>query len=302
VKKSGVQSSTLKGVNSLPYELQESGAGVDLVVKGQWTSSCQDVVATGAVDGLVLNTAYGFTGPDLEFLKPWRLSRLRVLARHISDLSPVYRLSESLSDLDVLTAPSAFLDLSELPNVVSLGADWGQVSETLPKLATIKKVFLRHFDSADLQGLRGISELESIRLKDRPKLISLDGLEDLTHLTELGIFLATKLKDISALSSVAAPLQKLELVACKGIHDIRPLQSLTSLKYLNISECGDIESVHPLSSLQDLEEFHAYGSTKISDGDLSPLLQVPHLRVLSLQSRKFYTPSRQEISEALHLP
>ncbi|MBD1592250.1 hypothetical protein HC744_09445 [Arthrobacter sp. S1_S22] len=291
----------LRGVNSLEYELQRSDEGVDLVVKGPWTSLCQDVVTSGAVDGLVLNTAHGFAAPDLEFLESWPLARLKILARHIADLSPIYRLSESLTDLDVLTAPSTALDLSELPHIASLGADWEQVSKTLSGLEHLKALFLRHFNPTDLRSLGVHPELESVRLKDRPKLVSLDGLEDLTHLKELGIFLATKLQDISALSSMSAPLSRLELVACKGISEIGPLQGLKALKFLNLSECGAIQSIRPLAYLEGLEEFHAYGSTRVSDGDLAPLLQLPNLRALSLQSRKFYVPSRQAISEAKHL-
>ncbi|MEJ1181332.1 hypothetical protein [Pseudarthrobacter sp. CCNWLW247] len=285
----------------MEYELEHSDVGVDLVVKGPWTSACQDVIATGTADGLVLNAAFGFSEPNLGFIDAWPITRLKVLARNISDLSPVYRLSGTLRELDVLTAPPASLDLSRLPKITSLGADWGQVSDTLSTLEELKTVFLRHFSSTDLKTFAANSVIESIRLKDRPKLISLDGQQDLTHLTEVGVYLATALRDISALGLVTAPLQKLELVACKGIRDVRPLKGLTTLKFLNLGDCGEIDSIRPLSGLQELEEFHGYGSTKIGDGDLSPLLQLPRLRTVSLQSRKNYTPSLQTVMESLHL-
>jgi Leucine-rich repeat (LRR) protein len=279
----------------LEYELQQTDAGLDLVVTGPWTGACLDIVATGTVDGLVLNTAFGFSETDLGFIGSWPISRLKVVARNVNNLSPVYRLSETLTELDVLTATSASLDLGQLTKIQVLGADWDQVSETLQKLEHLKAVFLRHFSPKDMTCFKANSALESIRLKDRPRLESLDGLQVLSSLTEVGVYLASKLSDISALASVAAPLQKLELVACKGIRKIDPIRELTKLKFLNIADCGDIESIEPLSVLQGLEEFHGYGSTKISDGDLSPLLQLPALGQYPFNLESLTTPAFKQL-------
>lgn len=114
----------LRVMGPLSYELLQTDAGVDLIVKGAWTSECQDIIEGGAADGLVLNYALGFAEPDLDFLGDWPIARLNILARYVSDLTPVYRLARTLRQLDVLTAPSASLDLSRLRNVQVISADW----------------------------------------------------------------------------------------------------------------------------------------------------------------------------------
>lgn len=44
---------------------------------------------------------------------------------------------------------------------------------------------------------------------------------------------------------------------------------------------------------------YLYGSTKILDGDLRPLLNLPRLRDLRLMDRRTYSPSREEIEQGL---
>jgi internalin A len=68
---------------------------------------------------------------------------------------------------------------------------------------------------------------------------------------------------------------------------------------LDLSEFGDIATIAPLAGLQQLEELHMHGSTKVLDGDLTAIAQLPRLRLLSMKSRQYYAPSVRELQETI---
>jgi hypothetical protein len=68
---------------------------------------------------------------------------------------------------------------------------------------------------------------------------------------------------------------------------------------LKAANCGDIASLAPLRGLDQLEEFFAWESTKVLDGDLSVLLELPRLRAIGMRDRREYRPRVSEIEEAL---
>ena len=72
-----------------------------------------------------------------------------------------------------------------------------------------------------------------------------------------------------------------------------------NLRILEVSACGDVESLRPLGGLNELEELHAWGTTRVVDGDLRPILGLPHLRELRMRDRPTYTPRVAEIVTAL---
>ncbi|XAS68486.1 hypothetical protein V3C33_04025 [Micrococcaceae bacterium Sec5.7] len=284
-------------MDDIGFELAHVDDGIDLVVKGIWTTACTEVLTAGHADGLVLNYALGYAEPDLDFLREWPIKRLKILDRSVTDLSPIYRLAATLRKLEVLTAPSATLDLSLLSGLQDLGAGWGQVRDTISDVPELKRIFVLYFDAPDLTVFKANPLLESIRMKDRPKIQSLKGFQDLTQLGELGIFRGSRLNDISGFDSTTenTVLHTLKLEACRKVTSLAPIRNLRSLKTLNIGDCGDIDSLHPLSSLQYLEELFAYGTTKVQDGDLSLLLALPRLRVVRIRPRKSYRPAVGEV-------
>ena len=281
------------------YDLQKTEAGTDLVLMGRWNKAAATVLEEGQADGLVLNYAKGFNEPDLRFLESWPIARLTILDRSIRDLSPVYRMSATLKELSIQTSPGAILDLKQLPDLTRLGASWGQVRDTINTLARLTHIFLLSFDSPDLTVFESNKALESIQMKDRPKIASLKGLSKLPRLEDLGIFFATRLKDLNDLESGNDMLHTLQLEGCRGITNLEPMSHLRGLKFLNASDCGDIDSIRPVADLKRLEDFYLYGTTKILDNDLSPLLQLPHLRDVRIQSRRTYRPSVAEVTAFL---
>ena len=262
-----------------------------LVVRGDWSDQARRIVERGDVDALRLNYALGYRERDLGFLGAWPLQRLEILARTIKDLTPVYRLAGSLEHLKVTTNERATIDLTALPRLSSIGAHWQQVADTLPYAVGLKSVFLLGYSEPDFCGLHRLQELTSLRLKEMRGLRSLDGVEELPQLTDLQPVGATQLADIEALARCRA-LQTLWLEASlRLVPRLDSLRPLRDLQVLEIGDCGDFESLRPLEDLARLEALFAWGTTCVTDGDLSVLSRLPQLASLRMMNRKHYRPS-----------
>jgi hypothetical protein len=106
---------------------------------------------------------------------------------------------------------------------------------------------------------------------------------------------AKRLTDFDCLGDLGTDLTWLSLQACRNLNALDALAGLSALGFLNISECGPINSLGPIARLLNLETVLFYGSTKIEDNDLTPLLALPNLAVIAAQSRAAYRPSVSEV-------
>jgi hypothetical protein len=260
------------------------------VLTGRWSSAAEKALASGEADGLVLNYARGFSEPDLQFLASWGIRRLQVLDRKLTDLEPIARLSESLESLSVQAAPQAELDLGALPRVRAVAGEWPLLRDTLGRLDALESVITWRFDEIDLHAFRDHVCLKRLTIKEAPHLESLSGIADLPELAVLGIIGGPALHDITEVADPGRSLRELELQDCSSIIDLDCVEELAELRFLGFSNCGAIASLAPLRSLHELEVLHAWGSTRVVDGDLSPLPQLPRLREVRMRDRANYTP------------
>ena len=76
---------------------------------------------------------------------------------------------------------------------------------------------------------------------------------------------------------------------------IDAIGALENLRFLGVSDCGRIDSLGPLANLTELEVLYAWGSTRVLDGDLTPLLKLPKLREIRMRDRHEYKPRIRDI-------
>lgn len=279
------------------YLVEDTSRGQDLVVTGAWHEEMRRALSLDGVDGLVLNYARGFQGRNLEFVKNLPIRRLKVTARTLDDLDPIYSLGPHLLELGLVVSSRARLDLGQLPSLTGLNADWPVISASIGDAVAVADLYISSYDGVDFVPLRDLRSLQSLMMKDRPRLESLNGLGAFPELTHLSIVLAVRLEDFSALRTETneSLLVNLSLQACSGLNNLDDLTSLTNLRRLNVAACGDIASLSPLAKLQELRELIMYESTRVLDDDLSPLLHLPHLVRLAAKSRRSYRPSLKEV-------
>lgn len=287
------------------FVIHDDDTGRSLDVVGDWTPRAAGVLARGEANGLILNYARGFRERNLDFLKDWPLRRLTILARTITDLEPIYRLAGSLEYLSLASSDRAGLDLTRLPRLKHLSCEnWSQLEPTIAACTSLEYLYAGSYMPRDLLPLANNRKLTTIRMKDRPRLESLNGIDAFTSLVELGIFGAPLLKDVVDLGSASAPktLRRLDLQSCRGVSTLDGIGRLTGLTHLNIAESGDIASFAPLANLRHLKTLHAYGTTRVVDADLSPLMGLTELTDLRMQNRREYRPSLKLIKEQIERP
>lgn len=280
------------------FVLENSPNGPTLVVTSSWTREAASALERGEANGLVLNYARGFREPNLEFLESWRIQRLNLLSREISDLGPIGRLANSLEDISVQASPAAELDLGLLPHARVVAGEWALIRNTLGELNVLEQLTTWRFDESDLHSIGGHYSLVRLTVKEAPYLHSLSGLAALEDLSALGIFLAPGLRDITDVSDISA-LRELEFEKCPGIASIDDVEDLIGLSFLGVSDCQEIDSLRPLELLNDLEVLHAWGTTRIVDGDLSPLARLPKLKEIRMRDRPAYSPRVEELKAQL---
>lgn len=293
--------------NSVPYDgysLEQTAEGVRLFVNGPWNKEMESLVQNGRIHELVLNWAHGFSEPDLEFLRPWPLPRLLVTARWITDLSPITRLGGHLTGLSlpaVHLSSAGTLDLTQLARLTSLSVSWTLIKDQTCALAPVTDLYLESYSPHDLTPLAAAKSLTRLRMKQYPQLRTLDGLTTFDRLKTLEIFLAPKLEDVSAFRTAPAAqtISELHLDTCKKIPTFGDVSLVKNVRVLSLANSGDFPSLAPLAGMPKLQELYLYESTRIVDGDLSPLLTLPQLQRLSIANRRHYSPQVSEIKRQL---
>src|SRR6266498_3862480 len=133
---------------------------------------------------------------------------------------------------------------------------------------------------APLKSLAGMNELRGLRrlaLVQVP-LASLDGIEDLQAIEDIYIHMLGRLQSIAPLTG---------------------LSRLKRLKLLQLDNVGPVPSLAFLRGLDKLETFYPSQGTKIEDGDLAVLLELPALTRVLFTNRKHYTHTCGDIQHAL---
>jgi hypothetical protein len=278
------------------YVVEDSPEGRSLVVTGPWSDDAARALERGVADGLVLNYARGFCERSLDVLDgAWPIRRLDVLDRAIVDLHPIGRLVD-LENVSIQAAAEATVDLGMLPRLQSVAGEWALIGRTLSAVAELKHVTTWMFDDIDLHAFRDHVALKTLTIKDAPYLESLSGLGDLPDLEALAVVVAPRLHDIAELPASLRELKFEECVRIEAIDDVEPL---VGLRLLGVSECGDISSLAPVAPLTQLVVFYAWGSTRVLDGDLSPLARLPRLKEIRMRNRRGYKPPVGDLAAAV---
>ena len=134
-----------------------------------------------------------------------------------------------------------------------------------------ERLSLLAYDCQDLQRLAHLRHLRTLRMKERPALRTLEGVQRLSWLDTLEIYMAP-LHDITALAEARSPvLRALALGGCKQVTELDTVAACEALEELDVSEFGAMSSLSPIAGLDRLSRLYLYGSTRVVDGDLTPL-------------------------------
>jgi hypothetical protein len=173
------------------------------------------------------------------------------------------------------------------------------IGRALGVAGELERVSSWMFGDVDMHAFRDHVALKTLTIKDAPYLESLAGLGDLPDLAALTIVGAPRLHEIDEIGELSASLRELKFEECPRIETIDVVEPLVGLRFLGVSESGDIASLAPVGSLAQLETFYAWGSTRILDGDLSPLERLPRLTEIRMRNRRGYKPPVGELAASV---
>ena len=267
-------------------------------VTSPWTRQDARQLKRRRTETVWLNSSHGFQEGTLELVRelPASVTSIAIIARWIDDLTPLYDLGRHLTTLQLLVAPGATIDLSRLPGLTSLSADWHTVKASLHTATGLDHLYLGHYKDGDLAPLAPLGSLRRLSMKDRPALTSLAGLDALESLRSLTIAGGRHLADITDLAGpVGGRLEELDLNSCRHIDDLGSLIHCRSLTELCLANIGDVPNANLLRGLTKLRRLFLHESTRFIDGDLSAIAGLPHLETFSLMNRRHYHPDRDRI-------
>ncbi|MFE1546333.1 hypothetical protein [Streptomyces sp. NPDC058718] len=248
-----------------------------------WDPAYTERFEDGTCDGLVIGApARRKSGPsvDLAFLPDVAgLRSLRILSG-VPDLSPVTR-CPGLVRLRLPASATQELDLSGLSELRELEAPWPVVARSLALLASLHDLVLPEWKGASLSALGPKPALRKLRLEtSRKHVTDMEGAALLPALRELRLYDGRLAR--SELLAGAAALEDVSLLSAKT-DAIAFVSGLALLHRLELENSGDIASLAPVADHPALREVIVSGSTRVVDGDLSPLLDNARLTFVALE-------------------
>lgn len=268
------------------YEITKGKYGPHMTLLSPWSEKIEKAVKRKGVIELYLNYVKGWEGNNLSFLKriPCLLS-FHILDKNINDISDIHSLS-NLKVLKVDTYCDSEIDFSCFPYLEEASLEWRPKAKSLFDCTTLKKVFINCCEIRDLSVFSKMQHLESLCLKS-PLISAIGDVSNLKNLKYLELGNAKNLTSLEGIEQLTN-LEDLRFYICRKMRNIDSLRSLTKLKRLHLCNCGPIESFKPLSGLKFLEDIYFCKSTKILNGDLYPLKELPNLKNVYFPDRKHY--------------
>ena len=146
--------------------------------------------------------------------------------------------------------------------------------DDLLKMPNLEEVYVSMQRITDISPLADLHKLEAVDIKNNP-VLDISPLGELKFLRRVSLF-DTLVTDLSPL--VHCPVL-LELNAGKlPINSIEEFYGFKSLQHLSLHEMT-IDTLTGLDKLTQLKYFEVSG---VADGDLSPMLSLPHLKAVIL--------------------
>lgn len=277
------------------WTIEHGSLGPRMVLRGAWSSAALEVARSLRIKELELNYAKGWNGRELDFLEGLTdlLESFEILDWNIEDVSAVNALV-GLRQLTVSTYCKTEIRFPQFPKLEEVALEWRPRAASLFEHRGVKRVFLNKWNGGrDLSNFADMRQLEALRLYSPARLEALTGLEHLTRLSRLDLAHATRLTGLSGIEHLVH-LRRLSVDTCRKISSIPQVSALLELHELDIDNCGDIESLAPIRRLTQLERVSFIESTRIVDGDLSPLKELPGLRRAHFGERSHYSHSNAD--------
>lgn len=240
-------------------------------------------------------------GQNLSFLNDLKVKGLTINFDGIKSHPEINGFSDLQILVTLFSAPVSKLDFSGLKKLEFLNIVWNNKIQGLPELVNLKNIGIWKYKpaSGNLAEFRNWHSLMSLSLV-QPAIEALDGIEELSRLTQLDIARPKGLKYFftKSVKQSAINLQELNFSFCKEL-DYNTVPPMKSLKHLGITDAGKISTLqHLLAKFPNLE-FVGITRTEMEEGNLDYILEHPALRRVTIDHKKHYNRKEKEINSIL---
>ena len=261
--------------------------GTRAVLTGMWSEPMKLSLEAKDTKELELNDGKGWRGTDVSFLTSFtQLHRLLILRLPLKSVEAVNKLHE-LRELTVFAYDNTEIRFENFPHLLSCSLEWRPKASSLFDCRSLRNLFTNHYRGRDTEPFARLENLESLGILNAP-IRDLHGLRKLKKLRTLRLAGLSQLGSLSGIEALTN-LEELDIGTCRALRSIAEVRSLSALKRLHLNNCGEIESLAPLKGLHSLEFVSFSESTKIVDGDLSPLAENENLGTICFQNRRHYS-------------
>jgi len=236
---------------------------------------------------LELNDLLGCKASDIAFLNDFDfVKRINILNDYIDDLSPIHHL-KNLETLIIQSNCKTKIDFTAFPKLKDLRTGWRKNSPTLYEATQLEALSLSSFSpkEKDLSLLKKLVNLRKLNISSSA-IYSLAGIENLQKLEKLELYYLRNLENLENIK-LLPDLKELCIESCKKA-DLKPIADLQQIEKLKLVKTTDIESVSLFSKLKNLQTL-ILGETKIIDGNLSPMFELPRLKTFKGRHYKHYS-------------
>ena len=268
-----------------------------LVPRGPWTPRYTDLVRQQQVPVVRLSESAGWRGTDVRFLLELpELRGVEIYAWQVRDASVIATLRNlRLVGLECdLRVP---IDFGQLPELEVVKARWNGAIQDVLNNPNLEYLNLSNWPMEDLQRLESMDRLARLALTSR-KLRSLRGIDALKSLGWLDLYACPSLTSLEGIQNCQS-MSRLDVSSCRAVHEISEVGELGSLRELELNNNGDLESLEPLRRCQSLERVSFFGTTRILDGKISVLEELPRLKKVVFGRRRHYDRKREELIQGM---
>ncbi len=259
-----------------------------LILPWSRIGEARDFMVENGIKHLEVNESVGnFCGRDLNALVGFDfLEGLNVVGLGIRDVSAIHAFSQ-LKYLYLSNDSKDAIDFSRFKHLTKCGLNWTPKRDTIFDAHGLRWLIISGYRGKSADRFAGLRQLEFLCNVNARAMTEIGALSRLTKLKQL------ELMGLSAVSSIdpLAGLQRLVVLlldGMRGIGCIDAVSGMHDLKRLILYNCGEIQSLRPLQKLKKLEIVGFSGTTFVADGDISPLTNLPRLKLVAFQTRKHY--------------
>lgn len=264
---------------------------------GDDSTTARDYMLKHNLTGIVFSKYLGFQEERAPFFEPNEfVNEIHIIDSNMKDVSFVMAFP-NIKTINIQNDDQTKLDFDIFNNVEDVFLIWRKGVTNLFNKKCLKSLKIERFKEKKLPEFENDMCLEELRFASSP-IENLSSLNRLKNLKILQLDYLRCLEDSSWLKELGG-LEILSIGSCKKLSNaiMHNASKLTNLKKLSFSKMGEIPTLQPIQNLKKLETIVLVEDTKILDGNLHVLLDLPLLNNINVQGFKHYAPSISSIMD-----